>query len=247
MPVAAVVAGGAILGSSIIGSRSAKKAGQAQADAAGKATDAQVQANRENIAFQKAMFEQQRKDNAPWRQIGEQSLKQLQGAIKSGKFDPGDFKFNFNFQADPGYQFRQQQGINALDASAAARGRLQSGAQNKAVTRYASDLASQEYGNAFSRAFNTQLTDYQLNAARKGDQFNQLASLANVGQVASSADQAARSQMTQNVGGSTLNTGNAIAQGAINQGNARASAYQGQAQAIQGGIGNLLTLGLGGI
>ncbi len=235
MPAAAI-AGGAILGSAVIGGISSSKAAKAQSKAAGKASDAQVQANRENIAFQREMFEQQRKDNAPWREIGEQSLKQLQGAINSGRFDPGSFQFNF--QADPGYQFRRQEGINALDSSAAARGRLQSGAQDRAVTRYASDLASQEYGNAFNRS----LAGYQLEASRRANQFNQLASLANVGQVANSADQAARQQMTQNVGSSTIATGNAIAQGAINQGNARASGYQGVANSLNQGIQNALTM-----
>ncbi|QDP60297.1 hypothetical protein [Alcanivorax jadensis] len=224
----------AIAGSAIVGGVVASKSASKQAKAAGQASDAQVQANRENIEFQKEIFEQQREDNAPWREIGAESLKELRAGIDSGEFDMS----NFRFKADPGYQFRRQEGINALDASAAARGRLQSGAQARAVTRYGSELASQEYGNAFNRE-----------RTIRGDRFNRLATLSNVGQVANSADQQARSNMASNVSASTTATGNALAQGAINKGNARASAYQGIGQSINQGAQNFLlynALGTGG-
>lgn len=227
--VATAIAGSAIVGG-VVASRSASK----QAKAAGQASDAQVQANRENIEFQKEIFEQQREDNAPWREIGAESLKELRAGIDSGEFDMS----NFRFKADPGYQFRRQEGINALDASAAARGRLQSGAQARAVARYGSELASQEYVNAFNRERTI------LN-----DRFNRLATLSNVGQVANSADQQARSNMASNVSASTTATGNALAQGAINKGNARASAYQGIGKSINQGAQNFLlynALGTGG-
>lgn len=229
MPAAAVAAG-----SAIVGAYSAKKSADAQADAAASSAQAQVQANRENIEFQREIFEQQREDQAPWREIGEQSLRQLQSGVRSGRFTPGEF--SFNFEADPGYQFRRQEGINALDASAAARGRLQSGAQSRAVTRYASDLASQEYGNAFNRA----VTEYDMDASRRNAQFNQLASLAQVGQTANQQTAAARGQMAQSVGQSTVATGNALAQGALQAGQARASGYQNMAGAANQGMQNYL-------
>lgn len=53
---------------------------------------------------------------------------------------------------DPGYQFRLNQGQEALDRSASARGSLRGGGQQRAVQAYGSDLASQEYGKAFERA-----------------------------------------------------------------------------------------------
>jgi len=224
----------AIAGSAIVGGVVASKSADKQAKAAGRASDASVAANRETIAFQKEVFEQQREDNAPWREIGEESLMELRSAVDSGDFDMAKFQF----KADPGYQFRKQEGINALDASASARGRLQSGAQARAVTRYGSDLASQEYQNAFNRG-----------RAVRGDRFNRLATLANVGQVANQADQNARQTMASNVTQATQASGNALAQGAINKGNARASAYQGIGQSINQGAQNFLlydALGSGG-
>ena len=226
--------GAAIVGSAVVGGVVASRSASKQAKAAGKASDAQVASNSENIAFQKEVFKQQREDNAPWREAGEASLNEMRTGMDSGEFQPG--KFDFKFKEDPGYQFRKQEGINALDASASARGRLKSGAQQKAVTRFGSNIASQEYRNAFNRS----LTKYQINAGRKEGRFNRLASLSNVGQVANSADQAARSNMASNVSASTTASGNAIAQGAINKGNARASAYQGIGQSVNQGMQNYL-------
>jgi len=50
-------------------------------------------------------------------------------------------------QNSPGYQFRLQEGVNALDNSAAARGGLLSGGHIRQATRYAQDYASGEYAN----------------------------------------------------------------------------------------------------
>lgn len=226
--------GAAMLGSALIGAYSAKKSGEAIAKGSEKASQTQEKTNQDLINFQKDVFEQQRADSAPWRDIGAQSLQQLQAGIERGDYLPG--QFSFNFESDPGYQFRLSEGINALDKSASARGRLLSGAQDRAITRYASNLASQEYGNAFNRA----ATEYGMESGRRQNQFNQLASLANIGQVANQSDVNARQNMASGVAQSTRAAGNAIAQNAINQGNTRASAYQGYAQAANQGLQNYL-------
>lgn len=56
-----------------------------------------------------------------------------------------------NFQTDPGYQFALDQGSQALQRSAAARGILNSGATAKALTDYGQGMAAQQYGNYFNR------------------------------------------------------------------------------------------------
>lgn len=67
--------------------------------------------------------------------------------------DPSQFQFKApTLSEDPGYQFRLQQGVSALDASAAARGGLTSGAAQRALLRYGQDVGSQEYGAAYQRA-----------------------------------------------------------------------------------------------
>lgn len=75
-------------------------------------------------------------------------------------FDPS------KFTADPGYQFRQTEALNGVNAMSAARGKLRSGDAAKALMGRASDLASQEYGNWFAR----QMAKYQ--AARGAYQYD---------------------------------------------------------------------------
>lgn len=222
----------AIVGSAVIGGIAASKGAKAQERAGNRAADASVQSTRENIAFQKEVFEQQREDQAPWREAGQQALATLQQGMEAGEFDPR----NFDFEADPGYRFRMQEGVNALDSSAAARGRLQSGAQQRAVSRYGQNLASQEYQNAFNR-----------NLATQGTRFNQLASMAGVGQTAVNATQQAGQQMAGSVGNALMMGGQAQAQGYLNAGNAQAGAYQGVATAANQGISNMMMANMAGI
>lgn len=57
----------------------------------------------------------------------------------------------FNFEEDPGYQFRKEEGMDAIATRAAQRGRNASPATDKVMQRYVQGLASQEYGNSFNR------------------------------------------------------------------------------------------------
>jgi hypothetical protein len=54
-------------------------------------------------------------------------------------------------QMDPGYAFREQQGMQAVNRTAAAQAGLQSGAALKAAQRFGQDLASTDYGSAYNR------------------------------------------------------------------------------------------------
>lgn len=72
---------------------------------------------------------------------------------------PADFSYGAftapgatGMYADPGYQYRMQQGQQALDQSAAARGTLRGGAQLQALMKYGQDQGSQEYQNVWNRA-----------------------------------------------------------------------------------------------
>jgi len=56
-----------------------------------------------------------------------------------------------NFQASPDYNFRKNEGLGAVQNSAAAQGGLYSGNTLRDITDYASNLASGEYGNWFNR------------------------------------------------------------------------------------------------
>lgn len=102
------------------------------------------------------------------------------------------------FQASPGYEFRREQGIGAIDASAAARGGLNSGRTLQDLTRFGDGLAAQEFDSYMARLGG--LTDMGMGAA---------------GMQATAGNNAAAG-----VGNALANRGNAQAAGAIGQGNA---------------------------
>lgn len=110
-------------------------------------TDAAVRAQQQAAAnanqVQREMYYQTRQDFSPYRDAGAGALSRLQS---------GDFLKNL--QMDPGYQFRMQEGMRALQNAAAAKGSLKSGATLKALTRYGQDFASNEYQNAYAREYN---------------------------------------------------------------------------------------------
>ena len=122
-----------------------------------------------------------------------------------------------DFEADPGYAFRQSEGMKALERSAAARGGLLSGGTLKGIQRFGQDLASQEYTNAFNR--------YQVNRA---NQLNPLQSLMGAGQSSANVLTGAAGQMGQNQ-----------AAGITNAAQARASGYVGSANALGSALGSV--------
>ena len=58
------------------------------------------------------------------------------------------------YQQTPGYDFRMQQGQQALEQSAAAKGQLFSGQTGKALQEYGQDYGPQEYDNYLNRLYN---------------------------------------------------------------------------------------------
>jgi hypothetical protein len=70
--------------------------------------------------------------------------------------------------ADPGYQFRLQQGQEALERSGAARGVTRTGGTLKDIVDYGQRAASQEYGNVYNRMAG----QYGMNEALRGQAFD---------------------------------------------------------------------------
>lgn len=211
------IAGSAV--SSGLGARAAGKAANAQVSSADKSAQLQKQAADDALAFQKQQYEESKQREAPWLASGTDALAKLSNlpAFQA----PGS-----DFTADPGYQFRLQEGNKAIERSAAARGRVLNPSTQKALERYNQDTASQEYGNVYGRRFG----EYQ-------NQLNQLQSRAGIGQTAV-AGLNATGQNTANSVSDILGT-SAARQGQTAQdaGAARASGYVGGANAITSGIG----------
>ncbi len=141
MGTAAAIAGGigmtAIAGSTAYSSRQARKGAKAQAKAAERASDVELQMFREGQAAQ-----------APWREAGERALGTLEERVMAG---PGEYT------QDPGYQFRLGEGLKQIQSG---RGNIRSGATEKALQRYAQDYATGDYQNFLNR-YNQSLTPLQ--------------------------------------------------------------------------------------
>lgn len=204
--VAAATVGSALIGSS----------------ASGSAADAQAAASAEQARVQKEMFDKQVELQAPFREAGLKGQNQLLDLLGlSGNTSAagyGSLAKSFSGEdmyKDPGYAFRLNEGVKALDRSAAARGGLLGGNQLRGVTQFGQDYGSQEYQNAFNR--------FQ---AERQARLNPLQSL-------SGAAQTSANTLTNAAG----NLGNVLGESAINAGNARASGYIGSANAISGAIG----------
>lgn len=232
------VAGAVVVGSVIQGSMASSAAGQAadaQVAASDTASAAQLQATRESIAAQKEAFNKQLELQAPFREAGlkgQNRLMDLLGVSGNTKAEGyGSMATPFSAQDmynDPGYAFRLNEGIKALDRSAAARGGLLSGAQLKAVNRYGQEYAANEYANAFNRQ--------QL---QRASLLNPLQSLTGQAQTSANTLSNAAGNLGAGESAALLAGGNAIANNAIGAGNARASGYVGSANAWGNTVGNL--------
>jgi hypothetical protein len=92
----------------------------------------------------------------PYGETSVQTLGGGSGYPQNGQvpMNPGGQPGGYNFMTDPGYQFRIDEGMRALENSAAARGGLLSGGFAKQALRYATDYSAQEYTNVYNRIAN---------------------------------------------------------------------------------------------
>lgn len=201
MGVAAAIAGAAVVGAgaSII---SGNKAASAARDAAAQSNE-----------VQKYMYDTTRSDYAPYRAVGYNALGKLAGLYGVGTSNSmvpgtgtgvsGAAKNNGTpnyggFYASPSYQFRLNEGLKAIERSAASHGQLRGGATMKSLNNYAQGEASTEFGN-FA---------------------NGLAGLAGVGQQATGSTAQAGSNYANAASNAFTNAGNARASAYENTGNA---------------------------
>ena len=146
---------------------------------------------------------------------------------------------NVTEQNDPGYQFRQQQGQQALENQEAATGSLLSGGSAKALDQYNQNYASNEYGNVYNRALTNYQQAYNQFQQSQTNQFNRLADIAGLGQLSAGQLNSSAANTGSNVNNLLLGAGNQIGSALQNAGTARASGYVGAGNAYSGGLQGL--------
>jgi hypothetical protein len=218
MPWGFAIAAAGTVAAGAMGASASKSAARTQA--------ASAEADRR---LQQEQYYDQVNRQEPFRQAGLQSTTELQRqfglAGDSASAGYGNLLRDFStadFQADPGYAFRLQEGLKALDRTAAMRGKMMSGQALKAAGRYGQDMASQEYQNAYNRYNQNRSQRYQMLTGQ---------------QTAGANATGQQNQSSQNYASAA---GNALQ----NAGNARASSYMGQANAWGGALNSVANAGL---
>ena len=189
--------------------------------AAGK--DQEAISNAENTVNQ--FYGNAKTFQQPYYNAGTQQLQNLTNGINNGSFTDRE---QFNFQQSPEYNFNMQQGQQGIQQQMAGAGGLFSGATMKALAKYGSNMAGQQYQNAFenfqkSRQFNQE----SLNNQQTREQ-----NVANQGQVAGN-----------NLTSLTQNQGNELAGFQIGSGNVGAQQMMSNTQNTQGLFNNMAKIG----
>lgn len=248
----AISAGTSLLGG-LFGSSAAQKAAQQQAAAGRAAASQQQQAGAQVQDLQKSQIGSERTTAQPFINVGQQGANALSSSLAPG----GDLSSRWNqtfsaptaaqAEATPGYQFQLQQGLNALQNSAAARGGLLSTGTSKNLNNYAQGVASTNYQNTYNNALQAYNTNFSTNEQSQNDLFNRLYSTtglganaaANLNSVTAGSTNALSSGILGNatqVGNDIMGVGNAQAAGTIGSSNALVGGIAGAGNAIGQGV-----------
>lgn len=243
-------------------------------DSSAAAIREQINSLNSQLATYGEMRDQQVGVYQPYQQAGLAGQNQLmnylgiggnQRAPGYGQFATAEFTPEaFAAGQDPGYAFRMKEGLKAVDAQAAARGGLISGAALKASQRFGQDMASQEYQNAFNRYQTTRqntLAPYQqlqgvgmgaaqglsgayggYGAATGGAYSAYGNNASNIQSGRGGMINAALGNYGNQVTGALTGYGNAAAANTLAAGNAQAAGQVGQANAINQGISGLTNM-----
>ena len=203
---------GAQIGSDLLGMGLSYAASEGQRRAAERAARAQREATAAALAEAQRQYDAGRADMAPYMAAGQRAAGTYQDELYGGAYDAPAFDFqaqpfDFNVNTDPGAQYRMDRSMEALQASAAARGgALGSGIQRNMMAA-AQDMASQEYAAAYQRhqadeaiRYGMASDAYNRTYGARQDRANRLQGLMGSGQSAAAGQGAAGAQYAGQVG-----------------------------------------------
>lgn len=139
-----------------------------------------------------------------------------------------DLKNLDNFYASPDYEFRLDEGIDAMQTAGSAGGARLSGETLKAIGDYSSDLASSEWGNYWNRGVDEYYNYLNLLGGQAAGLDSAVAGAASAGDT-----------YTSGVANSIMTGADATANAYLNEGAAKASGYENFANSLNAGVGNL--------
>lgn len=229
MGITAAVIGGA----AVVGAGATAYAGSQAAGAAKSGAD-------KSVALAQNQEAATRQDLFPYNVLGQNAANAIQaGQFQFGIADMSDVnaaRGYFNqaaalgsgpgaqaaLEATPGYQFARNQGLQAAQNSAAARGLGVSGAALKGAATYATGLADQTYTNQFNKLVQSGQNSLNANTAQQGNitnTYNRLADTAKIGENAAAKTGDISATLTNQAGQGLIASGNAQAAGIAGIGN----------------------------
>jgi hypothetical protein len=207
-----------------------------QASAASNAADLQYRATADAAAQQRAMFDIQNAQQAPYREAGYGALSKIGTMLPQLTEIPAGYKpfTAADLQANlaPNYEFMKGQGLGAVRQSMNVGG----GGSNvqRAGTKFAEDYASNAYQNALDNYMKQQTQSFNQQQTGLGNVYNRLAGIAGIGQTAVGQTSNLAQSTAANLGQLGIGGASALGAGQIGAANAMAGGYQ--------GLGNAATL-----
>lgn len=192
------------------------------AGAAQDAANAQTSAAQNGMTTLNTANQAVQQQYQPYATTGTGALNLINSSLANGTGFASSFNPS-NYINTDAYNYNLQQGQNAVQNSAAARGTVLSGGTLKALQSNASGLAANTYQTAYQ--------DYLQNSQQ---QYNQLTGLASLGLGATNAAANANLSTAQGVSNLYTQQGNAQAAGIIGQQNAINGAISGVTGAANG-------------
>jgi hypothetical protein len=234
----------------ILNSNAASNAAQQEQAAAAKAAGTVGAAGQQAQNALSGQLAQEGANVSPYLQAGAQATNQLSSALAPG----GSLTQQFGqFQAPtaaqaaamPGYQFQLQQGENALQNSAAARGGLLSTGTAKSLDQYSQGLASTDYGNLFNQALSGYQTNFNTFNTQQNEAYNRLAGVSQLGASSAAGLNNVQQAGTNALANSIQGTAQQQGQYYVGAGNAQAAGTVGSTNALVGGLTGLGQAGAG--
>ncbi|MHB1956629.1 MAG: hypothetical protein ACYCOU_23100 [Sulfobacillus sp.] len=205
------------------------QAAQIQADAQKQAAQTYTDYGNKALGLQQGIWNTEQQNAQPYMQAGQNAIGSMNNVL-SQHFDGS------NFQQDPSYAWRLNQGLQSLQASAAARGQLLSGNTLKGITDYSQGAASQEYQNAFNRYMGQRQQDLGGYSQIAGMGQNAASGLNFAGAFLGNGMGNTVGSMGRQIGASQVGAGQAQAQGQIGSANALAQGQVGSANTMSAGL-----------
>ncbi len=211
-------AGAGLLGAGMQSS-AARSAAQTQAQSAREAAELTAALGRENLGFQREVYEKGLELSEPYRQAGYGALTRI-GELLPGLTTPISREEILGL---PGYQFAIEQGTGA------ARQAMNVGGGGSNVDRAAQKFAiDYTLGTAMPQVI-----------AQRSNIYNTLAGIAGIGQTGSGQGITAGQTAGTNIGNIYGSMAGNLGQAAIGAGSALAAGQIGSANALAGGFGNI--------